>query len=68
MVTVSALLNFTAVTVEPVRTATAVTIVMAVLRSVYTTKIMHIEQIHIECELSQSTFKGGLNANCKWIG
>ena len=29
---------------------------------------MHIEQIRIECELTQSTFGGGLNANCKWIG
>ena len=29
---------------------------------------MHIEQIRIECELSQSTFGGGLKANCKWIG
>ena len=29
---------------------------------------MCIEQIRIECELTQSTFGGGLNANCKWIG
>ena len=29
---------------------------------------MRIEQIRIECELSQYTFGGGLNANYKWIG
>ena len=28
---------------------------------------IRIERIRIECELSQSTFGGGLNANCKWI-
>ena len=29
---------------------------------------MRIERIRIQCELSQSTFGGGLNANWKWIG
>ena len=29
---------------------------------------MYIEQICIERELGQSTFWGGLNVNCKWIG
>ena len=27
---------------------------------------MRIERIRIECKLSQSTFRGGLNANCKF--
>ena len=48
-------------------------------RPVYMTKIMRIDLnwlcphkmcikwICIECKLSQSTFWGGLNANCKWI-
>ena len=29
---------------------------------------MRTERIRIQCELSQSTFGGGLNANWKWIG
>ena len=29
---------------------------------------MHIEEIHIKCELGLSNFEGGLNVNCKWIG
>ena len=29
---------------------------------------MHIAQIHIECELSQSTFAGGFKVNYKCIG